>query len=104
MISIVFARSGNLRPVLNVKITAGQVIAIDGGSRDGAIGKGDSVGTSQGKRQVQRNYRYPIVNQIVKEKDADYAITLKENQGRLYEDVVLLFKDLEKSNYTAYAF
>jgi predicted transposase YbfD/YdcC len=29
---------------------------------------------------------------------------LKENQGRLYEDVVLLFKDLEKSNYTAYTF
>jgi predicted transposase YbfD/YdcC len=45
-----------------------------------------------------------IVKQIVKEKDADYAITLKENQGRLYEDVVLLFKDLEKSNHTAYAF
>lgn len=45
-----------------------------------------------------------IVKQIVKEKEADYAIALKENQGRLYEDVVLLFKDLEKSNYTAYIF
>jgi len=45
-----------------------------------------------------------IVKQIVKEKEADYAIALKENQGKLYEDVVLLFKDLEKSNYTAYTF
>ena len=45
-----------------------------------------------------------IVKQIVIEKDADYAIALKENQGRLYEDVVLLFKDLEQSNYTAYTF
>jgi predicted transposase YbfD/YdcC len=45
-----------------------------------------------------------IVKQIVVEKEADYAIALKENQGKLYEDVVLLFKDLEKSHYSAYAF
>jgi predicted transposase YbfD/YdcC len=45
-----------------------------------------------------------IVKQIVVEKGADYAIALKENQGRLYEDVALLFADLEKSNYTAYRF
>lgn len=45
-----------------------------------------------------------IVKQIVVEKKADYAIALKENQGRLYEDVALLFADLEKSNYTAYCF
>jgi len=32
------------------------------------------------------------------------AVALKENQGRLYEDTVLLFADLEKSNYTAYTF
>jgi len=29
---------------------------------------------------------------------------LKENQGRWYEDIALLFVDLEKSNYTAYHF
>jgi len=45
-----------------------------------------------------------IVKYIVIEKEADYAIALKENQGRLHEDVRLLFEDLEKSNYSAYAF
>ncbi len=45
-----------------------------------------------------------IVKQIVVEKEADYAIALKENQGKLYEDVALLFKDLEKSHGTAYIF
>jgi predicted transposase YbfD/YdcC len=45
-----------------------------------------------------------IVKQIVVEKEADYAIALKENQGHLYEDVALLFADLEKSHYTAYRF
>ncbi len=45
-----------------------------------------------------------IIKQIVVEKEADYAVALKENQGRLYEDTVLLFADLEKSNYTAYTF
>ena len=33
-----------------------------------------------------------IVEQIVKQ-DADYVLSLKENQGRLYEDVELAFKD-----------
>lgn len=45
-----------------------------------------------------------IARQVVKENKADYALALKENQGRLYEDVVLLFEDLEKSKGTAYAF
>jgi predicted transposase YbfD/YdcC len=126
------------------KITAGQVVALDGklprGSRDGAIGKGaidivsawateNQIALGQVKVNDKSNEitaipellsmlelsgciitidamgcQTEIVKQIVKEKEADYAIALKENQGRLYEDVVLLFKDLEKSNYTAYLF
>lgn len=35
---------------------------------------------------------------------AEYVLRLKENQGRMYEDVTLLFEDLEHSNYQAYAF
>ena len=35
---------------------------------------------------------------------ADYVLALKENQGRLYEDVKLLFEDLEGSGYSAYAY
>jgi predicted transposase YbfD/YdcC len=31
-------------------------------------------------------------------------LALKENQGKLYEDVALLFKDLEQSQYAAYAY
>ena len=31
-------------------------------------------------------------------------LSLKENQGRLFEDVQLLFDDLEKSRYTDYKF
>jgi predicted transposase YbfD/YdcC len=50
------------------------------------------------------NCQTEIVQQIVVEKGADYAIALKENQGQLYEDVALLFADLEKSDYTAYRF
>lgn len=38
------------------------------------------------------------------DQDADYVLSLKENQGRLYEDVKLLFDDLESSAYTAYAY
>ena len=127
-----------------VKITGGQVIAIDGklprGSRDGTIGRGaiDIVSAWATENQIVLGQvkvndksneitaipelltmlelsgcivtidaigcQTEIVKQVVKEKDADYAIALKENQGRLYEDVVLLFKDLEKSNYTAYTF
>lgn len=37
-------------------------------------------------------------------READYVLSLKENQGRLFEDVQLLFNDLEKSLYTAYKF
>lgn len=36
------------------------------------------------------------------DRDADYALALKENQGRLYEDVRLVFDDLENSDYTVY--
>lgn len=38
------------------------------------------------------------------DKGAEYVLSLKENQGHLYEDVRLLFDDLEKSQYHAYAF
>jgi predicted transposase YbfD/YdcC len=44
-----------------------------------------------------------IAREII-EREADYVLALKENQGRLYEDVQLLFEDLEKSQYKAYAF
>jgi predicted transposase YbfD/YdcC len=40
-----------------------------------------------------------IINQ-----EADYVLSLKENQGHLFEDVELLFNDLEKSQYQAYHF
>lgn len=36
------------------------------------------------------------------DRDADYVLALKENQGCLYEDTKLVFGDLEKSDYTAY--
>jgi predicted transposase YbfD/YdcC len=36
--------------------------------------------------------------------EADYVLALKENQGRLYEDVKLLFDDLEASAFKAYAY
>lgn len=44
-----------------------------------------------------------IAKQIV-EKEADYILALKENQGHLYEDVELLFQDLEQTGYTAYPY
>jgi predicted transposase YbfD/YdcC len=44
-----------------------------------------------------------IAEKII-ERDADYVLALKENQGNLYEDVVRLFDDLESSQYKAYAF
>lgn len=34
----------------------------------------------------------------------EYVLALKENQGRLYQDVVLLFEDLERSGYSAYEY
>jgi predicted transposase YbfD/YdcC len=36
------------------------------------------------------------------DKNADYLLALKENHGQLYEDVKLLFDDLEESGFTAY--
>jgi predicted transposase YbfD/YdcC len=44
------------------------------------------------------------IAELIIEQDADYVLALKENQGNLYEDVELLFQDLEKSQYSAYAF
>lgn len=38
------------------------------------------------------------------DKEADYLLALKENHGQLYEDVTLLFDDLEQSGFTAYAY
>lgn len=42
--------------------------------------------------------------QAISERDADYVLALKDNQGQLYEAVQLLFNDLEHSQYRAYAF
>lgn len=36
--------------------------------------------------------------------EADYVLALKENHGRLYEDVVELFADLEASGFKAYPY
>lgn len=44
-----------------------------------------------------------IAAQII-DREAEYVLALKENQGHLYEDVVHLFADLEDSQYKAYAF
>jgi len=44
-----------------------------------------------------------IAEKII-EREANYVLALKENQGNLYEDVVHLFDDLEGSQYKAYAF
>jgi len=44
------------------------------------------------------------IAEMIIAKQADYVLSLKENQGHLFEDVHLLFEDLEKSQYTAYAF
>jgi predicted transposase YbfD/YdcC len=44
-----------------------------------------------------------IADQII-EREAEYVLALKENQGNLYEDVERLFADLEDSQYKAYAF
>ncbi len=38
------------------------------------------------------------------EQGADYLLALKGNQGRIHEDVELLFDDLEASQFTAYAY
>ncbi len=44
-----------------------------------------------------------IAEKII-EREAEYVLALKENQGNLYEDVESLFSDLEDSQYQAYAF
>ncbi len=44
-----------------------------------------------------------IASTIV-DKGADYVLALKENQGNLYNDVVLLFDDLEQSGYRDYRY
>ena len=44
-----------------------------------------------------------IAEAIIK-KDADYVLALKGNQDNFFEDVKLLFDDLESSDYKAYAF
>ena len=47
----------------------------------------------------QKEIAAEIVNQ-----EADYVLALKENHGRLYEDVKLLFDDLEESSFRAYKY
>jgi predicted transposase YbfD/YdcC len=44
-----------------------------------------------------------IAEKII-DREANYVLALKENQGNLYEDVVRLFEDLESSQYKAYEF
>ncbi len=44
-----------------------------------------------------------IAEEII-EQSADYVLALKDNQGHLFEDVKLLFDDLEESKYKAYTF
>jgi predicted transposase YbfD/YdcC len=44
------------------------------------------------------------IAEIIVEQDADYVLALKDNQGQLFEDVQLLFDDLEQSDYQAYRF
>ena len=66
--------------LLNVLEIAGCIIAID------AIG-------------CQREIAKKII-----EKDAEYVLSLKANQRKLYQDVKLLFDDLEQSDYKAYEY
>lgn len=42
------------------------------------------------------------IAQTIVAHDADYVLALKDNQGQLYEDVQLLFNDLETSQYQTY--
>jgi len=44
------------------------------------------------------------IAETIVDQDADYVLALKENQGRLYEDVKLLFDELENSRYTTYTY
>lgn len=43
-----------------------------------------------------------MIAQTIIEKEADYLLALKENQGNLYADVDLLFNDLAQSQGKAY--
>ena len=44
------------------------------------------------------------IAKLIITREADYVLSLKENQGRLYEDVIKLFDDLEVSDFKAYAY
>jgi predicted transposase YbfD/YdcC len=44
-----------------------------------------------------------IAREIIQQ-DADYVLALKDNQGNLFDDVKLLFDDLEDSDYKAYSY
>lgn len=44
------------------------------------------------------------IAETIIDQDADYVLSLKENQGRLYEDVKLLFDDLESDDYAFYTY
>lgn len=44
------------------------------------------------------------IAQTITEEDGDYLFALKENQGILFEDIELLFDDLEESDYRAYPY
>lgn len=44
------------------------------------------------------------IAQAILDQEADYVLALKENHGRLYEDVVRLFEDLEASAFQAYPY
>ena len=44
------------------------------------------------------------IAELIIEKGGDYLFSLKGNQSNLHEDVILLFDDLEESNYTAYTY
>jgi predicted transposase YbfD/YdcC len=44
------------------------------------------------------------IAETIVEQGADYVLQLKENQPQLYEDVALLFNDLEQSGFRAYAY
>lgn len=44
------------------------------------------------------------IAETIIDQQADYVLALKENHGRLYEDVVKLFDDLEASDFRAYAY
>ena len=44
------------------------------------------------------------IAEAILDQEADYVLALKENHGRLYQDVVKLFDDLEASQFKQYAY